>query len=169
VATLPEPCRRIYRDHRERLLKAPGSKHKHQAWEGGYADHVAEICELAADMHGLWQGRRPLPFSLTEAQTVLFLHDLEKPFKYTEANSEQEERRKQQAAADPHGFVDALIDEYSVELSDEQRNALTYIHGEPDSEYSATTRVSGRLAAFCHCCDYLSARLWFDQPGPAEC
>jgi len=38
-----------------------------------------------------------------------------------------------------------------------------YVEGVPDSEYTPGERTMGELAAFCHCCDIISARLWHDK------
>jgi hypothetical protein len=62
---------------------APGSTKNHQAWEGGYIDHITEVMNIA---HWLYTSSpRPLPFGLADALEVLFLHDLEKPWKFTNA------------------------------------------------------------------------------------
>lgn len=166
VSRLPDQARELYSEHRSKMLSSPGSSSKHQAWPGGYADHVTATCDIAEELYSLWSSdeRRPLSFELDDALLVLFLHDLEKPFKYSPAASPQEAELQKLAREDPSGLKDILISRHGIELSAEQRNALRYIHGEPDSEYSPEERLAGRLAAFCHCCDYLSARLWFDQP-----
>lgn len=43
---------------------ARGSKCKHQAWEGGYIDHVTEVMNLAINMYEQFMSYRPLPFLL---------------------------------------------------------------------------------------------------------
>ena len=87
---------------------------------------------------------------------ILFLHDLEKPFKYvvpkTGFHSDKEKEE----------FIYRLIAKYDIVLNDEQKNALKYIHGE-GSDYSPTERIQLPLAAFCHMCDVASARIWFDK------
>ena len=160
VNTLPESCQRLWRDHLQAMQTAPGSARKHQAWEGGYQDHLAEIFSLAEMLYNDFDSKRPLPFSLTSANLVLFLHDSEKPFKYTETTPFPD--APELAAKDPHAFKDRLIEHYGIALDDEQLNALKYVHGEGD-DYSRD-RVMGPLAVFCHSCDILSARLWFDEP-----
>src|SRR5918998_3302271 len=64
---------------------ARGSSHNHQAWAGGYADHVREVMNTAVVLYGALAQLRPLPFSLSDALVVLFVHDLEKPWAYEEA------------------------------------------------------------------------------------
>ncbi len=71
----------IVRDNQERFTKAAGSSHNHQAWEGGYLDHVTEVMNLACQLYKTLNSLRKLPFELQEALEVMFLHDIEKPFK----------------------------------------------------------------------------------------
>jgi hypothetical protein len=40
-------CARILADHRELFATVQGSTHNHQAWRGGYLDHVAEVMNIA--------------------------------------------------------------------------------------------------------------------------
>jgi hypothetical protein len=132
------------------VKKAKGSNHNHQTWEGGYLDHVVETMNIA-----VWLYRtspRKLPFTLADALLVLFLHDLEKPFKNTATWKNKEDRR---------AFRDKLIQQNQIALTDLQKNALEYVEGEHD--YSNTERKMKELAAFCHCCDIFSARLWHGE------
>ncbi len=69
------------RDYAKRMSSAPGSSRNHQAWEGGYADHVRETMNIACQLYRLFNELRGLPFLLADALTVMFLHDIEKPFK----------------------------------------------------------------------------------------
>ena len=94
-----------------------------------------------------------LPFSLSDVMLVLFLHDIEKPLKYGskyKLDISNEEIRK------------SLISEYEIELSSVHISALKYIHGE-GNDYSPTKRMMNPLSAFCHCCDIISARIFFDR------
>lgn len=47
-----------------------------------------------------------------------------------------------------------------------QLNALTYVEGEKN-DYHPSKRIMNPLAAFVHCCDTISARIWFDEPKKA--
>jgi hypothetical protein len=148
---------------------ARGSSHNHQDWEGGYLDHVVETMNIACQLYYRFNTIRGLPFVLADALLVLFLHDLEKPFKHgkiltlCDCGAEcscptipaTKENRKE--------FRANLIKTYGITLSPEQENALRYVEGVPDSEYTPGERTMGELAAFCHCCDILSARLWYDR------
>jgi hypothetical protein len=186
MALIPDPNRTnlwaIVRSYQERFAKAYGSSHNHQAWEGGYWDHVAETMNLACQLYRTLSSLRKLPFALHEALEVMFLHDIEKPFKVkfkekwilktcdcllNECNcfviAATKEARKELRAN--------LISQFHIKMKSEQLNALEYVEGVPDSKYTPGERTMGELAAFCHCCDILSARLWHDKgadvPAPA--
>ncbi len=146
---------------RQRFEAAPGSSRKHQAWAGGYLDHVEETMWLAENFYLEMSEARPLPFSLGDAILVLFLHDLEKPWKYLPPTDDFPDD------AAEHRFVERQAAAFGIELSDDHRNALRYVHGEGD-DYDPVARVQGPLAAFCHTCDTLSARVWHDEPRPAS-
>ena len=170
----------ILHEHEQRFFDAEGSSKNHQAWRGGYMDHVLEVMNIACQQY-LWMNRaRKLPFSLSDALVVLFLHDIEKPFKhgkflaclcpdnYTKGcdcppvDATKENRRK---------FRDTVMAKYGIFVAKDLENALRYVEGVPDSEYTPGERTMNELAAFVHSCDILSARLWHDQgkdvPAPA--
>lgn len=161
ITLIDEPnrsaCLQMLLDHSDRFQQSPGSQTKHQAWPGGYIGHLEEIMNIAVMLHETMGQIRALPFSVSDACLVLFLHDLEKPFKYVEP--------KQTFTDDAakENFIEGLIHEYRIILSNEQKNALKYVHGEGD-DYHPTERIAGPLAAFVHICDTWSARIWFDFP-----
>lgn len=142
------------------LASAQGSMHNHQAWPGGYLDHVAEVVDLAFVQYEALSKIRPLPFTLSEALLVLFLHDIEKPWKYGKGHRFLHK-------LDRHLFRMKLIKDSGIELTSEQENAIKYVEGEGD-DYTPGERVMGPLAAFCHTCDVLSARMWWDEPKAPE-
>jgi hypothetical protein len=152
-----EACNAIWQEHRKLIEKAAGSSHNHQAWPGGYLDHVVETMNIAVQLYECLGALRPLPFSMNDALLVMFLHDLEKPWKgldlYPGPMAGKPERR---------AFRDAKVREY-VSLTDDLWNALRYVEGEGD-DYSSHRRVMGPLAAFCHMCDVASARIWPEHP-----
>ena len=129
--------------------EAAGSSHNHQAWKGGYLDHVVETMNIACWLYET--SPRKLPFKLEDALVVMFLHDIEKPFKGSHHWDTKEDRRT---------FRDTFIHQNQIALTVDQRNALRYVEGEYD-DYSNKERKMGPLAAFCHCCDVMSARLWW--------
>lgn len=112
---------------------------------------------LAENFYREMSAARPLLFSLGDAVLVLYLHDLEKPWKYLDPFARFADEDEE------HGFVNEVCARYGIELSDDHRNALCYIHGEGEA-YSQAERRQGPLAAFCHACDVLSARVWHDEP-----
>jgi len=192
------PLQTIWRDNFVRISKAPGSSNNHQAWDGGYIDHVTETMNIACQLYWTFEklGRfgKEAPFMVSDALVVMFLHDLEKPWKHLTFADEclcghpkYEHTRDNEWARsactkctglprncnefrllvfktkeDRRAFRDGLIDQHGILLSDSQKNALRYVEGVPDSEYTPGERTMGELAAFCHCCDILSARLWYD-------
>ena len=161
LQALAEPnksaCLALWRDNKERFEAAPGSLSKHQTWSGGYIDHVEETMDFAADLFRSMSARRPLGFSLADVVLVLFLHDLEKPFRYVDPKAEFASDDEKKV------FIDGIVEKYGIVLSDDHKNALRYIHGE-GTDYSRTERLQGPLAAFAHICDVASARIWFDFP-----
>lgn len=156
-----EKCMALWHDNAERFQVAWGSSHNHQAWPGGYIGHVTEIMNIAVALHATLTGIRPVPFNLPDALLVLYLHDLEKPWRFDPTTGEQIAALKPKAGKAE--FRLAKIAEYGIVLTPEQANALKYVEGEND-DYSSTHRVMNELAAFCHLCDVTSARVWHDQP-----
>jgi len=151
-------CRSFYKFFQNEMGQAPGSKSKHQAWRGGYVDHLEETMSFAVDIYYLMERERKMSFSLSDAILVLFLHDIEKIFKYTRHFTYRFDNRK-----DEEAYKAELISLFGFELTDDHKNALKYVHGEGE-DYSSTERVQGPLAAFVHICDVASARIWFDYP-----
>src|SRR5947209_7468737 len=94
--------RRILAAHDELLRSARGSSHNHQAWTGGYADHIREVMNIAVALHAALGQLRPLPFSLSDALVVLFVHDLEKPWAYEKVEGAW--RRRAGLKENAHGF-----------------------------------------------------------------
>lgn len=150
-------CQQIMHDNSERFNLAPGSYKKHQAWPGGYIDHLYECMSMASDIYTVFSNKRTLPFTLNDAILVLFLHDLEKPFKYTEPKKVFLDHVEQDH------FKYEMIKNYGIILTPEQDNALLYIHGE-GSDYHPEKNIMGPLAAFVHSVDTMSARMWHLEP-----
>jgi hypothetical protein len=157
-------CQKIFSDNRKLFQAVQGASNNHQAWPGGYQDHVQEAMNLAIVFYEKLNSLRPLPFSLSDALLVIFLHDLEKPWKY-EVSERGEVRYKEslKTKADHREFRNKKLKEYGITLTEDQENGMKYVEGEHD-DYSKERRVMGPLAAFCHLCDVTSARIWFDHP-----
>ncbi len=160
-----EACREIYAEYKELFQSAPGSSHNHQAWPGGYEDHVTEAMNLASALFDTLDAARALPFDKSDALLVMFLHDLEKPFKYIinergDLIDTSLIRNKKDRAV----IRQQVMDLYGIELSVQQANAMRYVEGIRDEDYTPDKRIMGELAALCHCADILSARLWYNHP-----
>ena len=134
----------------ENYPDAPGSIHNHQAYEGGYFIHVSDILTYAIKLYTTLSKDNKLKFKLSDAILVLFLHDIEKPIKYCDNIEETDSQIRTR-----------LITQFGFKLNAEHYNALKYIHGEGE-DYRKDKRVMSPLCAFCHCCDIISARIFFE-------
>jgi hypothetical protein len=130
------------------MEKSRGSQANHQAWEGGYLDHIFECFRIADNMYNSLTNIRPIPFTLDSALIVLYFHDIEKIWKYTTG-----------AVIDKKFFYNVTLPERKIQFLPCELNALQYMHGENDT-YSNQKRMMNELAAFCHAVDILSARMW---------
>ena len=149
-------CLEIIKSNQEIIHESLGSRHNHQNWRGGYLDHLREIMNIALVLYKTMNKYRQLEFSISDVLLILFLHDLEKPWIY--CKKENLPIKKQRL-----DFVKQKVKEYKFELTKEHENAILFVEGE-NKDYSPNHRVMGRLAAFCHICDTISARIWFDHP-----
>ncbi len=155
-----ELCWKVYLDNKEIFEFAKGSNVKHHYWERGYIGHLTETMNIAVRLHENLNACRELPFSLSDVLLILFLHDLEKPWKYG-GDSERVEEVK--SFLDSKSFVKSKIDEYGFELNVNQLNALEYVHGEGE-DYHPSRLIQSPLGALVSACDNLSARVWPDFP-----
>lgn len=137
--------------HLPLMLRAKGSSSKHQAWEGGYYDHIYDLLEIAQEMKAGFLGRK-FPFALSSALIVLYFHDIEKMFKYSDGLP---------AEWNKDFYLEEVLPELGIRLTPEELHAIKYVHGEGD-DYGPD-RVMSELAAFCHAADVLSARLWHSE------
>lgn len=158
-------CRQILNDYWELFQKSRGSTHNHQTWEGGYIDHITDGMNFMVHLYPfmLSFGRR-IPFSLSDALLVFFLHDLEKPWRIIVDKVGVARNSKHiSTKADFKKFREEKIKEYGIILTPDQQNAFTYIEGEI-ADYSSERRVMNELSAFCHMVDTWCARGWYDYP-----
>lgn len=162
-------CKRILAEHRVLFETARGSTHNHQTWEGGYIDHVTDGMNFGRHLYPFMESfGRPLPFSLSDALLVFFLHDLEKPWRIlVNAAGEASNRQGLSTKEEFKAFREAKLVEYGISLTTEQLNGLTYVEGEY-KDYSSLRRVMNELAAFCHMMDNWCARGWYDYPKAEE-
>lgn len=161
----------IYNNYKELFHFAAGSSHNHQAWKGGYADHIAEILRVnKATYTALEQGLRPLPFTEDSALIVLFFHDIEKLFSYGPAQNADCKKwlafKSQQNLSwesTKKFIIEDLIDKPLEQFfTSDELNALKYTHGEGD-DYKKDKRVACELAAHVHHCDNTSARIFHND------
>ena len=143
----------LYNYFLENYSTAPGSSNNHQNWEGGYFDHIEETLRYAGKLFSIIRDK-PIDFTLSDAFLVLFLHDIEKPIKYSKNN----------VYFNDDSIREKLIIEFKFNLSNAQKLALKYIHGE-GNDYKKDKRTMNQLGAFCHCCDVISSRIFYDSPS----
>ena len=159
-------CQKMYEENKDSFDQAPGSSHNHQAWSGGYIDHITEGMNISVVLYSALNQQRPLPYSQSDVLLAFFLHDLEKPWRYIndgpgnfKTNPALKDKEKQ---AGP--FKIEKIKEYNFQLTEEHWNAIKYAEGE-HADYTPGKRGMGPLAALVHMCDIMSARGWFDHPA----
>lgn len=158
-------------DHRARIDWAPGSRDAHHAWEGGYAEHLRQTMWIAAHTFELFEqsGRlEELPdeeyFDLSDALTVLFLHDIEKPFIY-DFDGSRVVKVVDMPKAERKAFRQEVIEKYGFEITPTMENALLHVEGVRDEHYVPGERADQPLAALCHAADNLSARGFYSHRG----
>ena len=161
---------KFHNDHADLIKKAKGSAKKHQAWPGGYVDHLVECMMIGELTYENLAWIRRVPFEWHSVVTVLYFHDVEKMWKYggwTDEQIIQNPMAEQAVHGNKEDFYDEYLsnEPYLIDFSDEELNALEHIHGE---KTYGEKRIIGPLGAFCHCCDMLSARMWYDHPTKEE-
>lgn len=149
-------------DNIELFRKAPGSRANHQAYPGGYLDHIGDCMKFAWDIYSTFPviKMEALPkeeqFDVADATIVMFLHDLEKPWLYGEfphLNLSEKWRRRQ--------FRLDMIKQYDIQLEEKHWAALDQVEGIRDADYDPNSRGFTPLGAFCHTLDLLSARVFY--------
>jgi hypothetical protein len=158
-------CLSILESNRALFERTRGSTHNHQTWEGGYIDHVTDGMNYAYHLYHFDAGfGRKLPFSLSDALLIFFLHDLEKPWRIEVLPSGEVRNRPGLDTKEAFkAFRQAKLVSYGLVLTPYLLNGLTYVEGEL-ADYSSQKRVMNELAAFCHKVDNWSARAWYDYP-----
>lgn len=158
-------CHLILADNRALFEQSRGSTHNHQTWEGGYIDHVTDGMNYARHLYAFDKAfGRIMPFSLSDALLVFFLHDLEKPWRIlVNAQGQVSNRDGLTTKAQFKKFREDKLTSYGLVLTPAQMNGLTYVEGEM-ADYSSLYRVMNELASFCHKVDNWSARGWHDYP-----
>lgn len=139
----------------DRFLKAKGSTHNHQAWEGGYIDHLLTTLNEAYNIYqSMINQKADLNVTILEVKRVIFFHDIEKLFKQP-GDVLTDDYWK-------YNFLEHHLDyNFDIHLTTEELDAIKYIHGE-GNDYRKDKRVMSELCAICHCADVLSARVLWD-------
>ncbi len=132
-----------------------GSKVKHHSWFEWYKHHILEILNLSDALYDTLSIYKELNFTRVQAYEVLFLHDIEKPIKYTKNTSSYILELQWQTTEEIRKH---LIERFNININPEIRHALKYIHWE-GGDYSPTENIMSELWAHCHSCDTLSARI----------
>jgi hypothetical protein len=161
-------CQQLLADNHKLFQTVQGSTHNHQNWPGGYLDHVQEIMNIAVVLHERLNSIRPLPFSLSDLLLVVYLHDIEKPWKYElGVDGHLQHKPTMRSKKEHQMFRLSKAAQYGIVLYPEHCKGIYYAEGELD-DYSNRRRVMSPLACVAHMCDVASARLWFDHPMEAN-
>lgn len=156
----------IYNNYHDLIHTAQGSTIKHQAWSGGYADHIYWCLRINNLTYtALNDHLEELPFKKDSATIVLFFHDIEKIFKYGDTKHNDVKKWHQLynhlKCWDKVKWciLTEMQERYGFSFTQDELNALKYTHGEGD-DYSPTANIASPLAAHVHHCDNASARIY---------
>lgn len=111
-------------------------------------------------------------FSRSDGLVVLFWHDIEKPWSFVLQDGKPVADEQARLERLPNlvskvarkQLAEEKIREFGVLLTPQLRNALDYVEGIRDADYSQFDRRMLPLAALCHACDMLSARAFYGFP-----
>lgn len=158
-------CLDLYEDNFKLFSSAFGSRHNHHAWEGGYHDHLQEAMNIAIGLYEFFSELdRELDFTLSDLLLCLFLHDLEKPWKYEAGpNGTLVVREDLKLKHVQHEFRLKKAAQYGIVLTEDQEFGIRYAEGEI-GDYSGTGRKMNQLAGLVHSADVTSARVWPNYP-----
>lgn len=158
-------CLKLLKNNEALFRDTYGSVHNHQTWKGGYYDHIVDAINIGVQIYlALEKTNRELPFTLSDVILIIFLHDIEKPWKYQyNEDGEREIIPELISKEAQHVFRASKLAEYGIFLNNMQRNAMLYAEGE-NSAYSPNERVMKELGAVVHCADILSARVFYNYP-----
>ncbi len=158
-------CKRLLNENRELFQQVQGSVHNHQAWRGGYIDHITDGMNFLFYLYDFISVfSRPLPFSRSDALLVFYLHDIEKPWKYEDDGSGGLQHRPEfKTRQDAMEFRLQKARKYGIELTSDQIVGIKYAEGIVEG-YSNRDRLTNPLGAFVHMVDHWCARGWYDYP-----
>lgn len=165
--------RAIYHRYWPEISVAPGSSHNHQAWPGGYLEHIRQVNQFVAHIYSICIDLgifASLPeeerFSLEEVLTVTSLHDIEKPFKtilgpdgkpIINPNLLTKQQRDD--------FKWVFFENHGIELNPNQQNAMQYVEG-LGNDYESNRRVISPMGVLAHTADLMSARASYNLGNP---
>lgn len=162
---------RFLEEHGDLVETSPGSRAAHHAWEGGYKEHIRQTMLITAHLYDLFYAGgfdSAIPqeeeFTLSDALTVMFLHDIEKPFLYNPGISEQI-KEMLKTKEDRKRFRTDIIKKYGFVITPTMENALKFVEGVHGDDYIPGKRADQPLAALCHAADNFSARAMYNFRG----
>lgn len=151
--------------HQAAINNAPGSRDAHHGWRGGYREHLRQTFVHVHALYELWEQmgvQQQLPpdehFTESDALTVMFLHDIEKPFIYDIDETGNVRRLMTMTKQERKAFRAEVIAKYGFVITPSMQNALQFVEGVRDEDYVPGKRADCPLAALCHAADNLSAR-----------
>jgi len=151
-----------YVQNADRIAQTPGARKKHQAWDGGYLDHVIYATNYGIVLHNL---HKELDFQPDHNEgdiaLVMLLHDFGKIARYKRDRDGWDYVEEPDQAE--HDFFDHIIKAHGFQLTDNQNNALEFVHGE-GSKYTPQGRLMLPLATICHQSDVWNARYCPENP-----
>lgn len=118
----------IWKSNHPEFSLAYGSVANHQAWPGGYIDHITETMNLAHIFYKVLG--RNLDFSLSSALKIMFLHDIEKPWRFKKDKRGRIVQHCLKTKKEKAEFRKGLMEEYGVTFSRTEDNAMRYVEGE---------------------------------------
>ena len=160
-------CKHILEDNLELFKTVQGSAYNHHTWVGGYYEHIMDVMNIAIVLYERLNSLRPLPFSLSDLLLVLYLHDIEKPWRYDLIDGKLYNKEPMKDREMQNNFRIQKLQEYGIQLTPEHENGIKYTEGE-GKDYSMNGRVMNELACLAHMSDVCSARLWFDYPEETD-
>ncbi|MEO5949439.1 MAG: hypothetical protein ABIP74_03475 [Candidatus Saccharimonas sp.] len=155
------------------MVTAPGSREAHQDWQGGWLEHERQTFMVASKLYDLMQETGVLDelsahewFTFSDCLTVLFLHDIEKPFIYGFDTDGSIINTRSMTKKERKEFRQGIIEQYGFEITPTMENALLHVEGVRDEYYQAGKRADQPLAALCHAADNMSARVFYNHGLP---
>lgn len=150
------------------IMTAPGSRGAHQAFTGGYREHMRQTMMIASHLYELalatdMFSQLPLEehFTESDALLVMFLHDIEKPFLFQVNPDGTISNRCQMTKTERTQFRTDFIERFGFQLNDQHWNGLDFVEGVRDHLYIPGNRADKPLAALCHAADNMSARAYY--------